>query len=71
MACRQSWADWMMQVSITSLKPTSLPPAVTETSVVAGLSADSWWVRMPRVVAPEQAANVNEAGWCARAHCGP
>ena len=61
----------MMQVWITSLKPTSLPPTVSETSVVAGLSADSRWVRMPRAVAPEQAANVNEAGWCARAHCGP
>ena len=42
------------QVSITELKPTSLPPTVIDTSVVALLSADNWLLITELVVAPSQ-----------------
>ena len=38
--------------------PTSLPPMVMDTSVVALLSAESWLLMTVLVVAPEQAAEV-------------
>ena len=41
------------QVSITDVKPTSLPPTVMDTSVVAGLSADSCELSTVAVVALE------------------
>jgi hypothetical protein len=50
------------QVCMTSTNPTSLPPAVTLTSVVDELSALSWPLDTLVVVAPEQATNLNDDG---------
>jgi len=55
-ALTQVLVEWSTQVSITLLKPTSLPPTVIETRVVALLSAESWPLMTELVVAPEQAA---------------
>lgn len=49
-------------VCMTSANPTSLPPAVTLTSVVDELSAPSWPLDTEAVVAPEQATNANDDG---------
>ncbi|GHJ48053.1 hypothetical protein Cs7R123_53950 [Catellatospora sp. TT07R-123] len=46
----------------------SLPPALTLTSVVVLLSADSWELMTVVVVAPEQATDTYEAGALAAAH---
>ena len=42
---------------MTGLKPTSLPPTVSETSVVLALSAESWLLITELVVAPLQACD--------------
>lgn len=47
---------------MTSANPTSLPPAVTLTSVVDELSAPSWPLDTEVVVAPEQATNAKDDG---------
>jgi hypothetical protein len=43
---------------MTLLNPTSFPPTVIDTSVVALLSAESWLAMTELVVAPEQATEV-------------
>src|ERR1700761_1293460 len=53
--------DSSTPASMTDSKPTSFPPAVTLTSVVDELRADSWLLITSAVVASEQAAKVNEA----------
>ncbi len=53
--------NWSTQASITCEKPASLPPTVSETRVVRALSACSWPLSTPAVVAPSQAADTNEA----------
>jgi multisubunit Na+/H+ antiporter MnhC subunit len=50
-------------------KPASLPPIVMLTSVVLGLSAETWLLRTSAVVAPEQATETKEVGELAAAHC--
>jgi hypothetical protein len=57
-ALAQLLAGDSTQVSITLLNPTSLPPTVMDTSVVAVLSADSWVLITEAVVAPEQVSAV-------------
>jgi hypothetical protein len=52
-------------------KPASFPPTIMLTSVVEGLRVESWLLMTVLVVAPEQAANVKEAGELADAHRGP
>ena len=54
--------DSSTHVSIIEVKPTSFPPMVRLTNVVAELSAASWLLMTSLVVAPEQAAKVNDAG---------
>jgi hypothetical protein len=54
---------------MTVAKPASLPPIVMLTSVVLGLSADTWVLRTSDVAAPEHATETNEAGELASAHC--
>ena len=49
-------------------KPTSLPPMVMLTRVVAALRDDSWLLMTSLVLAPEQAANVKDATELAAAH---
>jgi hypothetical protein len=49
-------------------KPTLLPPIVTLTRVVDELSDDSWLSMTSVVVAPEHAANLNDAGEFFAAH---
>jgi hypothetical protein len=49
-------------------KPASLPPIVMLTRVVDALSEESWLLMTSLVVAPEQAADVNDAGVLALAH---
>jgi len=68
-ALRHEFVDLSTQVSITPEKPASLPPMVMLTSVVAALSADTWLLITSEVVAPAQAAETNEAGEWAAAHC--
>lgn len=53
------------QSSRTVAKPTSLPPIEMLTRVVDELSAASWLLLTSPVVAPEQAADVYDAGECA------
>lgn len=48
--------------------PVSLPPIVMLTSVVDALSEESWLLITSLVLAPEHAANVNDAGELAFAH---
>src|ERR1700733_6238844 len=67
-ALRQEFCELSTHVSITWVKPASLPPAVTLTSVVVADSAESWPLITSSVVAPEQAAKLNEAGALASAH---
>src|ERR1700760_4780550 len=67
-ALSQELVDPSTQVSMIETKPTSSPPAVRLTSVVAGLREDSWLLITSAVVALEQAANVNEATGLAAAH---
>jgi hypothetical protein len=56
---------------MTSAKPASLPPAVTETRAVEELSGASCEERTELVVAPEQAVKAKEEGALALAHsCG-
>jgi hypothetical protein len=52
-------------------KPASFPPTIMLTSVVEALRVESWLLMTVLVVAPEQAANVKEAGELADAHRGP
>ncbi len=61
MALTQVLVKCSTQVSITLKKPTSLPPTVIDTSVVAVLSADSWLPVTELVVAPEQATKAKLA----------
>src|SRR5215831_10613480 len=76
LACASAWLTALTQVLvepstqviITLEKPTSLPPIVMDTSVVAGDSAESWLLITSVVVAPEQATKANEAGAFAFAH---
>ena len=60
--------DFRTQVSMIEEKPTSLPPIVMLTRVVAALSDDSWLLMTSPVFAPEHAAKVNDAGELAFAH---
>src|ERR1700722_1519507 len=60
-ALSQELVDLSTQVSMIEEKPTSLPPMVMLTRVVAALSDDSWLLMTSPVRAPEQAANVNDA----------
>jgi hypothetical protein len=60
-----------MQFSIIDEKPASFPPTVMLTSVVDALRDESWLLMTVLVVAPEQAANVKEAGELAAAQRGP
>jgi len=57
-ALTQELVDSSTHVSMTLLNPTSLPPTVIETSVVALLSAEIWPLRTVLVVAPAQATDV-------------
>ena len=50
------------QVSMTLENPTSLPPTVIDTRVVAVPSADSWLLMTDAVVAPEHATKPKLAG---------
>ena len=59
-AAKQAESDWRTQVSITELKPASLPPMVMLTKVVLELNAPSCPLSTSVVVAPEQAAKVND-----------
>src|ERR1700744_1977042 len=67
-ALSQELVDLSTQVSIIEEKPTSLPPMVMLTSVVAPLSDDSWLLMTSLVRAPEQAAKVKDATELATAH---
>ena len=67
-ALSQELVEFRTQVSMIEEKPTSLPPIVMLTSVVDALSDESWLLMTSLVVAPEQAANVNDAGELAFAH---
>src|SRR5260370_5322226 len=67
-ALAQSLSEPSTQVSITLEKPTSLPPMMIDTRVVAPLRAEIWLLMTSEVGAPEQATNANEVGQCARAH---
>ncbi len=49
-------------------KPASFPPIVTLTRVVDEFRDESWLLVTSLVLAPEQAANLNEAGEWAFAH---
>jgi hypothetical protein len=60
-----------MQFSMIEEKPASFPPTVMLTSVVAALRVESWPLMTVLVVAPEQAAKVNDAAELADAHRGP
>jgi hypothetical protein len=51
-------------------KPASLPPIVMLTRVVDALRDESWLLMTSLVLAPEQAANVNDAGELAFPHRG-
>src|ERR1700733_1719468 len=66
--CTQKPVGRITQVDITGPKPTSLPPIVIETSVVALFSAESWLRSTEPIVAPEHASDTYEAGWLAAAH---
>jgi hypothetical protein len=47
---------------MTPLNPTSLPPMVIETRLVAELSEETWPESTSEVVAPEQATKVKDEG---------
>src|SRR5262245_22395032 len=67
-AATQALVPCSAQVSMMLENPTSLPPIVMLTSVVAAESADSWLLLTVVVVAPEQATELYDAGACAAAH---
>jgi hypothetical protein len=62
--------DFRTQVSMIEEKPASLPPIVMLTRVVDALSDESWLLMTSLVLAPEHAANVNDAGELAFPHRG-
>src|ERR1700678_3343270 len=68
-ALRHELVDSSTQVSMVLAKPASLPPIVMLTSVVLGLSAETWLLRTSAVVAPEQATETKEVGELTAAHC--
>src|SRR5689334_8752240 len=67
-ALSQELVDPSTHVSIIDEKPTSFPPMVMLTRVVEELSDESWLLMTSLVVAPEQAAKVNDPGEFAAAH---
>src|SRR5258708_40140025 len=68
MSLSQVLVDDRMQVSMIEEKPASLPPIVRLTSVADEVTDDSWLLITSVVLAPEQAANVKDAGELAAAH---
>src|SRR5690349_22747486 len=67
-APRHVLVEWSTQVSITLEKPASLPPIVMLTSVVPGVSADTWPLIRSAVVAHGQATETKEDEAEATAH---
>src|SRR5437588_9367261 len=66
----QSESEPRTQVSITLVKPASLPPMVMLASVVLLVMAVIWLDLTSEVFAPAHATNLNDAGACEDAHSG-